>query len=77
MVNISRKQWAIVWCAVVTGVGAGVVALGAGITIANGVKFLLACLVPPAVLLLIWRPPPRTVAQLLYDVNARRGSDTR
>jgi hypothetical protein len=77
MVNISRKQWSIVWCAVVIGAGAGAVALGAGITVGNGVLFLLACLGPPAVVLLVWRPPPSTVAQLLYDVNARPRSDTR
>ena len=77
MVNISRKQWAIAWCAVVIGAGAGAVALGAGITVGNGVRFLLACLVPPAVMLMVWRPPPSTVAQLLYDVNARPRNDTR
>jgi hypothetical protein len=76
MVNISRKQWAIAWCAVVIGAGAGAVALGAGITVSNGVRFLFACLVPPAVMLLVWRPPS-TVAQLLYDVNARPRSGTR
>ena len=77
MVNISRKQWAIAWCGTVIGAGAGAVALGAGITVSNGVRFLLACLVPPAVMLLVWRPPPSTVAQLLYDVNNRPRSDTR
>jgi hypothetical protein len=71
MVNLSRKQWAGAWCAAVIVASAGAVAFGAGITVGNGVLFLLACLVPPAVMLLVWRPPPATVAQLLYDVNAR------
>ena len=71
MVNLSRKQWAGAWCAAVIVASAGAVAFGAGITVGNGVIFLLACLVPPAVMLLVWRPPPATVAQLLYDVNAR------
>ena len=65
------------WCAVVIGAGAGAVALGAGITAGNGVLFLLACLAPPAVMLMVWRPPPPTVAQVLYDVNARPRSETR
>jgi len=77
MVNISRKQWAMAWCAVVIGAGGGAVALGAGITVGNGVLFLLACLAPPAVMLMVSRPPRPTVAQVLYDVNARPRSETR
>jgi hypothetical protein len=77
MVNLSRKQWAVAWCAAVIAASAGAVALGAGITAANGVLFLVAGVVPPAVMLLVWRPPPPTVAELLYDVNAGLRSDTR
>jgi hypothetical protein len=77
MVNISRTQWAVAWCAAVIVAGAGAIALGAGITVGNGVLFLVAFLVPPAVMLMLWRPAPSTVAQLLYDVNARPRSDTR
>ena len=77
MVNLSRKQWAIGWCATVSTATAGAVAFGARMTPGNGVLFFLVCLVPPAVMLLVWRPPPATVAQLLYDVNARPRSETR
>ena len=77
MVNISRKKWAVAWCALVIGAGAGALALGAGLTIGNGVLFLVACVVPPTIMMLVWRPPPSTVAQLLYDVNARPRSDSR
>ena len=77
MVNLSRKQWSIAWCTAVIVAGASALALGARITVGNGVLFLVACLVPPAIMLLVWRPPPSTVAQLLYDVNARPRSDTR
>ena len=77
MVNISRKKWAVAWCVAVIAAGAGAVAFGAGLTIGNGVLFLAVCVVPPTIMMLVWRPPPSTVAQLLYDVNARPRSDTR
>ena len=77
MVNLSRTQWAIAWCAAVSTATAAALAFGVRVTVGNGVLFLLACLAPPAVMLLVWRPPPSTVAQLLYDANARRRSETR
>ena len=77
MMNLSRKQWAIAWCAAVSAASAAALAFGLRVTIGNGVLFLLSCLLPPTVMLLVWRPPPSTVAQLLYDVNARPRSETR
>ena len=77
MMNLSRKQWAIAWCAAVSAASAAALAFGVRVSIDNGVLFLLSCLLPPAVMLLVWRPPPSTVAQLLYDVNARSRSETR
>ena len=76
MVNLSRKQW-VIGCAMASTAIAGAVAFGAGMTLFNGVLFFLLGLVPPAVMLLVWRPPPSTVAQLLYDVNARSRNGTR
>jgi hypothetical protein len=51
-------------------IGALGVVEGVGITTGNGVLFLVACVVPPAVMLLVWRgAPPATVAELLYTVD--------
>jgi len=78
MLNLSREQWAGVWCAAVLVLSAGAVVAGVGITPGNVVLVLLACLAPPAVMLLIWRgPPPQTVAELLYDANAPATGDRR
>jgi hypothetical protein len=35
----------------------------------HGVLWLLASVAPPAVMLLVWRAPTQTVAELLYDAN--------
>jgi hypothetical protein len=78
MLNPSRGQWAGIWCAAVLVLSAGAVAAGVGITFGNVVLMLLACLAPPAIMLLVWRgPPPQTVAELLYDAKAPATGDRR
>ena len=58
------------WCAGIVAVGAWSVFMGADLTIGNGELLLAACLMPPAVMLLVWRgAPPATVAELLYSVD--------
>ena len=69
--RMSRGQLAGVWCAAVIVLGALGVAAGAAITIGNGEWWLGTCLVPPAIMLLVWRgPPPITVAELLHSVSS-------
>jgi hypothetical protein len=69
--NISRARLLGVWCAAVIVLGAWSVGAGAALTLSNGELWLLTCLVPPAVMLLVWRgAPPRTVAELLHAVNS-------
>jgi hypothetical protein len=75
MLKLSRAQWAGVWCAAVLVLSAGAVGAGAGITLGNGVMVLVALLTPPSVMFLIWRPPPKTVAEVLYDARAVRHGD--
>jgi hypothetical protein len=68
--SISRTQLAGGWLAAVVVLFAGsVVAWGAQLTVSAGALWVLACLAPPAVMLLVWRAPAVTVAELLYDVN--------
>jgi hypothetical protein len=46
------------------------VLLGIGVTVSNAELWLAVCMVPPAVMLLVWRgAPPITVAELLHAVN--------
>jgi hypothetical protein len=59
-----------VWFAVLAAVaGAGAVG-GASITLGTRALLLVACLVPPAIMLMVWRgAPPPTVAELLHAVD--------
>ena len=57
------------WFAVVVVLFALGAVWGAKISVSTGVLWLLVCVAPPAVLLLVWRAPTQTVAELLYDAN--------
>jgi hypothetical protein len=59
-----------VWFTVLAVVaGAGAVG-GVSITMETRALLLVACLVPPAIMLLVWRgAPPPTVAELLHAVD--------
>ena len=68
--GISRARLIGVWFAAVIVTMACSVAGGMALTINIGELWLAACLVPPAVMLLVWRGArPITVAELLYSVN--------
>jgi hypothetical protein len=68
--SVSRVGLIGAWFAVVSVMMAGSVAAGAAVTLNMGELWLAACLVPPAVMLFVWRgAPPLTVAELLYSVN--------
>jgi len=67
--NVSRPQLIAVWIAVIVVLFALTVVWGANPSLSAGAFWLLACLGPPAVMLLVWRKPTQTVAELLYDTN--------
>jgi hypothetical protein len=68
--SVSRVRLIGAWFAVMTAVMALSVAAGAALTLNMGELWLGACLVPPAIMLFVWRgAPPLTVAELLYSVN--------
>jgi hypothetical protein len=70
----SVTRWNVIsaWLAVLVA-AAGIGALsGMSVTIGAGVIWLLACVMPPAVILMVWRgAPPPTVAEVLYAVERR------
>ena len=68
--NISRLRLIGVWCALVLVIAAGGVVMGVPMTLAT-IGWLLAIgLIPPVVMLFVWRgAPPPTVAELLHSVN--------
>ena len=67
--SISRARLASGWLAAVVVMFAGSVVWGAQMTVSSGVLWVVACLAPPAVMLLVWRAPSVTVAELLHSVN--------
>lgn len=76
--NISRLRLVGAWCFLMLAIGAYSVFAGAGITFGNLGLLLVACVAPPAVMLMVWGggSPPATVAELLHAVN-RPSKDNR
>jgi hypothetical protein len=68
--NISRLRLVGAWCALVIVIAAAGVVAGIPMTLANTGWLLAICLIPPVVMLFVWRgAPPPTVAELLHSVN--------
>jgi hypothetical protein len=68
--NISRLRLIGAWCALVLVIAAGGVVMGVPMTLATIGWLLAIALIPPVVMLFVWRgAPPPTVAELLHSVN--------
>ena len=68
--GISRTRLVGFWFAAVAVIIAWVVATSVNIAISTAALLLTMCLVPPAIMLLVFRgAPPPTVGELLYSVN--------
>jgi hypothetical protein len=68
--SISRAQLVGAWFMAVAVLMACGVVLGLDVTLSSGILLLATSLVPPAVLLLVWRgAPPFTIAELLHSVD--------
>jgi hypothetical protein len=70
--SLNRPAIVGVWVSAFVAV-AGIAALsGVPITTASTILWVAACIVPPAVMLLVWRgAPPPTVAEILHTVDQR------
>jgi hypothetical protein len=72
LTNISRTQFVGAWVAAVIVLIAGSVVAGMELTVSTGQLWLAAGVVPPAIMLFLWRgAPPATVAEVLYAVNSQ------
>jgi hypothetical protein len=70
--NLTRAKLIRIWFAAVVAMIAGGASLGARVTASTGAMLLGLCLVPPAIVLLLWpgvQPP--TAADVLHDVDRR------
>ena len=71
--GISRTRLVGFWFAAVAIIIAWVVATGVNIAISTAALLLAMSLVPPAIMLLVWRgAPPPTVGELLYSVHNQK-----
>jgi hypothetical protein len=77
--HMSRTRLALAWCVLVVVVGAlAVVNDRAASTLANVGLLLMVGLIPPAIMLLVWRgPPPLTIAEVLHDAGKPSKEDRR
>lgn len=77
--HVSRTRLALAWCVAVVVFGAiAVVNGGAPITLANGGLLLMVGLIPPAIMLMVWRgPPPLTIAEVLHAAGKPTKEDRR
>jgi hypothetical protein len=68
--DISRSQLAGTWCAAIVLIAACGWVAGVALTIGRLELLLAIGVIPPAVMLLLWRgAPPVTVAEVLHAVN--------
>jgi len=68
--NISRQRVTGAWCALILVIAAGGIVAGVPVTLATVAWLLAIGLIPPVVMLFVWRgAPPPTVAELLHSVN--------
>ena len=75
MVNVmSRTRLVGFWFVAVAIVAASVAASGVPVSLSTTALLLTMCLVPPAIVLFVWRgAPPPSVGELLYTVDDQKG----
>ena len=70
--EMSRTRLVGFWFAAVAVITASVVTAGVDVAVSTAALLLTLSLVPPAIMLLLWRgAPPPTVRDLLYSVNTQ------
>jgi hypothetical protein len=70
--SLTRSTVIGLWLAALVVLAAVGVFSGVALTLDNGALWLVACLAPPSVMLMVWRgAPPPTVAEILYAVDKR------
>jgi hypothetical protein len=68
--DITRNRLVGMWFAAVALVIAFVVAMGVNVTASTTALLLTLSLVPPGIILALWRgAPPQTVGEILYAAN--------
>jgi hypothetical protein len=75
--EISRNRLVGFWFAAIAVIIASVVAMGVNVALSTTALLLALSLVPPAIMLLVWRgAPPPTVGEILYAANTPKEGRT-
>ena len=70
--SITRGTVVSLWLAALVVLAAVGIFAGVAMTLDNGALWLVACLAPPSVMLMVWRgAPPPTVAEILYAADRK------
>lgn len=70
--DMTRSRLIQIWFAAITLVVVGGIAFGAAVSVSTGAMLLALCLIPPAMILLLWPDvQPPTVAEVLHGVDRR------
>jgi hypothetical protein len=73
LTHMSRSKVIQLWFAVTMLVGAAALAFGVQMTVGTGAMLLALCLVPPAIVLMMWPgAEPQTIAEVLHDAERGR-----
>jgi len=69
--QLTRLRLLQIWFAVVLLIVVAAIALGVSVTLGTGALLLAMCLVPPAVLLMLWPSDAPTMAESIRDAKLR------
>ena len=71
--DMTRSRLIQIWFGAVALIVVASLALGAAVTIGTGALLLALCLVPPAIVLMLWPGVPTpTIAEVLHDAERSR-----
>jgi hypothetical protein len=70
--RITPRTLVALWAALLVAIAVTAVAFGVVVDVSVAALWAAACVVPPAVLLMVWRgAPPPTIAEVLYAVDRK------
>ncbi|HVH29910.1 MAG TPA: hypothetical protein VM818_24345 [Vicinamibacterales bacterium] len=69
--DMTRTRLIQLWFAVVGVTVVIALTMGASLTVSNAAVLAALCLTPPAIVMLLWRAQPQTVAEVLHDADRR------
>jgi hypothetical protein len=69
--DITRNRLVGFWFTAVAVIIVAVITMGVNVGISTAALLLALSLVPPAIVMILWRRAPPTVAEILYAANTR------